>query len=205
GKEVRGKEGLKKLRRSIGLVFQDADDQLFSPTVIEDVAFGPLNLGKRPEEALEIANRTLQDLGLRELADRVTHRLSGGEKKLVSLATVLSMQPKAMLLDEPTNNLDQKIRERLIDILNALDIAYLIISHDWDFLSATCKSLYMLDQGRVMQGDTAHLHLHRHSHTCGSQPHNHKVQYHPSAGTGQQNINMRQLTRMSNPTFSEKN
>ncbi|RWX48565.1 cobalt/nickel transport system ATP-binding protein, partial [Candidatus Electrothrix marina] len=176
GNEVHKKEDIKKLRKSIGLVFQDADDQLFSPTVIEDVAFGPLNLGKSPEEALEISNRTLQDLGLTDLADRVTHRLSGGEKKLVSLATVLSMQPEAMLLDEPTNNLDKAIRKRLIEILNKLDIAYMIISHDWDFLSETCTSLYIMDQGRVKQSDTARLHLHRHAHTCGSQPHNHHMQ-----------------------------
>lgn len=176
GKEVKEKEDIKELRRSIGLVFQDADDQLFSPTVIEDVAFGPLNLGKSPQEALEISNKTLQELGLIELADRVTHRLSGGEKKLVSLATVLSMQPEAMLLDEPTNNLDKAIRERLIAILNKLNIAYMIISHDWDFLSETCTSLYMMDQGRVIRGDTARLHLHRHAHTCGSRPHNHQVQ-----------------------------
>ncbi|MCI5162221.1 MAG: ABC transporter ATP-binding protein [Candidatus Electrothrix sp. AX5] len=175
GNEVKEKEDLKKLRRSIGLVFQDADDQLFSPTVIEDVAFGPLNFGKSPEEALDISNRTLQNLGLIDLADRVTHHLSGGEKKLVSLATVLSMQPEAMLLDEPTNNLDKKIRERLIQILNKLDITYMIISHDWDFLSETCTSLYMMDQGQVTRGDTARLHLHRHAHTCGSQPHNHSM------------------------------
>jgi cobalt/nickel transport system ATP-binding protein len=175
GSEVKEKEDLKKLRRSIGLVFQDADDQLFSPTVIEDVAFGPLNLGKSPEEALDISQKTLQDLGLTDLADRVTHRLSGGEKKLISLATVLSMQPEAMLLDEPTNNLDKKIRERLIKILNKLNIAYMIISHDWDFLSETCTSLYMMDQGQVTRGNTTRLHHHRHAHTCGSQPHNHQM------------------------------
>ena len=175
GHEIKEKEDLKKLRRSIGLVFQDADDQLFSPTVIEDVAFGPLNLGNSPEKALEISNKTLQDLGLAHLADQVTHRLSGGEKKLVSLATVLSMQPEAMLLDEPTNNLDKKIRGRLIEILNTLDIAYMIISHDWDFLSATCKGLYIMDQGQIQQSDTTRLHLHRHAHTCGSHPHNHQM------------------------------
>jgi cobalt/nickel transport system ATP-binding protein len=173
GNRITNKSDLKKLRKSIGLVFQDADDQLFSPTVIEDVAFGPLNLGKSPKQALEISNTTLENLGLLELANRVTHRLSGGEKKLVSLATVLSMQPEAMLLDEPTNNLDKEIRKRLIGILNGLDIAYMIISHDWDFLSATCNSLYVLDQGQVQQSETARLHLHKHAHSCGSQPHNH--------------------------------
>lgn len=173
GNIVNSKKALHKLRKSIGLVFQDADDQLFSPTVIEDVAFGPLNLGKSPEQALDTSNKTLKDLGLLNLANRVTHRLSGGEKKLVSLATVLSMQPEAMLLDEPTNNLDKEIRGRLISILNGLDIAYMIISHDWDFLSATCSSLYMLDQGQVQQSETVRLHIHQHTHTCGNQPHDH--------------------------------
>ncbi len=158
GNKVANKKNLKELRKSIGLVFQDADDQLFSPTVIEDVAFGPLNLGKSPEQALEISNKTLENLSLRDLANRVTHRLSGGEKKLVSLATVLSMQPEAMLLDEPTNNLDKNIRERLIEILNSLDIAYMIISHDWDFLNATCTSLALLNQGQVQASDIAQLH-----------------------------------------------
>ncbi len=164
GQQVKSKKDLKELRKSIGLVFQDADDQLFSPTVIEDVAFGPLNLDKSPEQALEISNKTLEDLGLLDLANRVTHRLSGGEKKLVSLATVLSMEPEAMLLDEPTNNLDKDIRERLIDILNSLDIAYMIISHDWDFLNATCTGLALLDQGQVQASDIAYLHQHVRQH-----------------------------------------
>ncbi len=164
GKRIANKKDLKELRKSIGLVFQDADDQLFSPTVLEDVAFGPLNLGNSPEQALEISNKTLENLGLLDFANRVTHRLSGGEKKLVSLATVLSMQPKAMLLDEPTNNLDKDIRERLIEILNGLDIAYMIISHDWDFLSATCTSLALLEQGQIQANDIASLHQHDHQH-----------------------------------------
>jgi len=173
GKECCQKKDFNALRRSVGLVFQDADDQLFSPTVIEDVAFGPLNLGVSPEEALEISKKTLAGLELNDLADRVTHQLSGGEKKLVSLATILSMQPEAMLLDEPTNNLDPETRARLIDILNRLDIAYMIISHDWDFLAETCKDLYALDHGRAMHSDTASLHVHRHAHSYGDHPHEH--------------------------------
>jgi cobalt/nickel transport system ATP-binding protein len=161
GQPVKSRKVLKELRKNIGLVFQDADDQLFSPTVIEDVAFGPLNLGKSPEQALEISNQTLKDLGLLELANRVTHQLSGGEKKLVSLATVLSMQPEAMLLDEPTNNLDNKIREQLIEILNELNIAYMIISHDWDFLKKTCSSLSLLNQGQIKESNIASLHQHQ--------------------------------------------
>lgn len=174
GQQVTTKNEFRELRRNIGMVFQDADDQLFSPTVIEDVAFGPLNLGASPEEALAISHKTLVDLELTGFADRVTHQLSGGEKKLVSLATILSMQPEAMLLDEPTNNLDTEFRARLIDILNGLDIGYMIISHDWDFLSATCKDLYAVEHGRAIRSDTACLHVHRHAHTCGDHPHEHK-------------------------------
>jgi cobalt/nickel transport system ATP-binding protein len=126
-----------------------------------------------PEEALQISRKTLADLDLTELADRVTHQLSGGEKKLVSLATILSMQPEAMLLDEPTNNLDPETRGRLIDILNRLDIAYMIISHDWDFLAETCQDLYALDHGRAIHSDTSCLHIHRHAHRFGNHPHEH--------------------------------
>ncbi len=174
GKQLAEEKEFRELRRSVGMVFQDADDQLFSPTVIEDVAFGPLNLGASPEEALTISRKTLDELELTVLADRVTHQLSGGEKKLVSLATILSMQPEAMLLDEPTNNLDPETRSKLIDILNRLDIAYMIISHDWDFLAETCKDLYALDHGRAVCSDTACLHVHRHAHLHGDHPHKHE-------------------------------
>ena len=174
GKQLAEEKEFRELRRSVGMVFQDADDQLFSPTVIEDVAFDPLNLGANPEEALTISRKTLDELELTGLADRVTHQLSGGEKKLVSLATILSMKPEAMLLDEPTNNLDPGTRSRLIDILNGLDIPYMIISHDWDFLAETCQDLYALDQGRAVCSDTACLHVHRHAHLHGDHPHKHE-------------------------------
>jgi len=174
GREISGKkEELRELRRSIGLVFQDADDQLFSPTVLEDVAFGPLNLGFSQEEAQCLSRQTLADLGLAPLAERVTHQLSGGEKKLISLATALVMQPEALLLDEPTNNLDGAIRTRLISILNSLKIGCMIISHDWDFLAETCDELYTLSSGRALRSGTECLHSHRHVHSLGDRPHNH--------------------------------
>ena len=175
GRDTRSPAEFRELRRSIGLVFQDADDQLFSPTVLEDVAFGPLNLGLCREEALRISHQTLADLGLAPLAERVTQQLSGGEKKLVSLATVLSMQPELLLLDEPTNNLDAVIRARLISILNQLQIGYLIISHDWDFLAETCTALYTLREGKAWLSNTDCLHSHRHAHSLGDCPHNHPV------------------------------
>ncbi|CUH80801.1 energy-coupling factor ABC transporter ATP-binding protein [Tropicibacter naphthalenivorans] len=118
-----------EVRRRVGLVFQDPDDQLFCPTVTEDIAFGPLNLGKSKAEALGIVDRMLTDLDLMHLRDRVTHKLSGGEKRLVTLATVLAMEPEVLLLDEPTNALDPENEARLIEILRGLPQAVLLVSH----------------------------------------------------------------------------
>ncbi len=171
--EIAEKEDFKALRKEIGLLFQDADDQLFCPTVIEDIAFGPLNMGASPKEARDIALKTLEELGLTDFAERITHQLSGGEKKLVSLATILAMQPKALLLDEPTNNLDPETRHKLIHILRDIDLAYIIISHDWDFLADTCDDVYAMKAGKVKQCGKAHLHNHSHAHPHGEQPHRH--------------------------------
>lgn len=139
GEEVKNEKDYVQVRQKVGLLFQNADDQLFCPTVIEDVAFGPLNQGKPPAEAVRIARETMDNLGLQGFEDRVTYKLSGGEKKLVSLATVLAMQPELLLLDEPTTGLDEATRHRIIHILQHLDIAYMIVSHEHDFLNHTVK------------------------------------------------------------------
>ena len=139
GQEVKKEQDFIEVRQKVGLLFQNADDQLFCPTVLEDVAFGPLNLGKTPDEAIGIARETMERLGLHGFEDRVTYKLSGGEKKLVSLATVLAMQPQLLLLDEPTAGLDEHTKHRLIHILKSLDIAYMIVSHEQDFLDHTVK------------------------------------------------------------------
>jgi len=139
GREVSKERNFVEVRRQVGLLFQNADDQLFCPTVLEDVAFGPLNQGKSPAEAVGIARMTMLQLGLEGFEDRVTYKLSGGEKKLVSLATVLAMQPKILLLDEPTTGLDDQTRRRLIRILKDLEISYLIVSHEHEFLEHTVK------------------------------------------------------------------
>lgn len=175
GNQVVNKQDLQSLRKEVGFLFQSSDDQLFSPTVIEDVAFGPLNLGFSPEEAGDIARKTLKDLGLFGFEDRITHRLSGGEKKLVALATILAMQPKLLLLDEPTNNLDPKTSSRLIDILNSLELNQIIISHDWDFLSHTTTVLYKIEDGHMHRCEEDHVHVHRHVHVhkAGDHPHHH--------------------------------
>ncbi len=162
------------VRQKVGLLFQNADDQLFSPTVLEDVAFGPLNMGKKPKEAREISMATLEELNLKGFEDRVTCKLSGGEKRLVALATVLVMQPQVLLLDEPTSGLDETTRERIISILNTLDISYIIVSHEYDFLARTTRAIYGMEQSTIAyDGESASLHSHYHIHSLGKVPHKH--------------------------------
>ncbi|KAF5050777.1 Cobalt import ATP-binding protein CbiO [anaerobic digester metagenome] len=173
GSPISGEKQFRALRSEVGLVMQNAEDQLFNPTVLDDVAFGPLNLGLSAEEARERAEETLRELGLEGFGNRLTHRLSGGEKKLVSLATVLSMRPSVLLLDEPTNGLDPQTRERIIEILGALPTARIIISHDWDFLAQTTTRFMTIKNGRLLT-DIPHLpHRHVHAHPLGDEPHHH--------------------------------
>ena len=174
GKRVEQEKDFVEVRRRIGLLFQDADDQLFSPTVLEDVAFGPLNLGKSKKQAKMIARETLAFLGLADFENRLTYRLSGGEKKLVSLATVLAMAPEVLLLDEPINALDTDTKARIVKILNALEISYIIISHEIDFLSQTAEAIYTLQGGRILLDERIEVHAHKHAHPHGTYPHEHE-------------------------------
>ena len=147
GKPRTAEADFHEVRRRIGFVFQDADDQLFCPTVAEDVAFGPLNLGKSRDEAVVIVDDILARLSLTHLRDRVTHKLSGGEKRLVTLATVLAMEPEVLILDEPTNALDPDNYARLVAILKGLDEAMLLVSHDPEFRAEIAPDGYRLDGG----------------------------------------------------------
>ena len=174
GKTTRKEKDFIDVRRKIGLLFQDADDQLFSPTVLEDVAFGPLNLGKSRDEAIDIARKTLDFLDLAGFEDRVTYKLSGGEKKLVSLATVLAMEPEVLLLDEPTTGLDDKTKTNIKKALSELDLSYILISHDFDLLSEITDSIYTMDNGKIIFDDKIHLHEHIHAHPHGSYSHEHE-------------------------------
>jgi cobalt/nickel transport system ATP-binding protein len=149
GEPVDNAKALYALRCRIGLIMQNADDQLFSPTVLDDVAFGPINLGLSRSAARERAMRALENMGMGGFAERITHRLSGGEKKLVSIASVLSMHPEALLLDEPTAFLDDDSRERMIDILRGLPSARIIISHDRDFLERTSSLFTRVEDGKL--------------------------------------------------------
>jgi cobalt/nickel transport system ATP-binding protein len=149
GMPMETEKDLRLVRRRVGLLFQDPDDQLFSPTVTEDVAFGPLNLGKSPGEARRISEDVLAQLGLDGYGDRITHRLSTGEKRLVSLAAVLAMQPEVLLLDEPTSGLDETTRATITDVLNRFDGSSITVSHDKEFLQGTSQSLYLMKGGRI--------------------------------------------------------
>ena len=149
GKNRQEEKDFREVREKIGLLFQDADDQLFCPTVAEDVAFGPLNLGRSQKEALEITRQVLARLGLEEFENRLTYKLSGGEKRLISLATVLAMQPEVLVLDEPTTGLDEDTVERLVQILRSSDLTYLIASHNRDFLAKTIDTVYELRRGKL--------------------------------------------------------
>ena len=130
GQPRRTERDFADLRRRVGLLFQDSDDQLFCPTVAEDVAFGPLNLGASQAEAEVIASRTLARLGMAGFEDRITYRLSGGEKRMVALATVLAMTPEILLLDEPSAGLDEPAEARMIALLQSLNQAMVIVSHN---------------------------------------------------------------------------
>ncbi len=149
GRERRAEADFVEVRAKAGLLFQDADDQLFCPTVAEDVAFGPLNLGKSKAEARAIVHDVLGRLGLAALENRVTHKLSGGQKRLVSLAAVLAMDPEALLLDEPTNALDEATRERLLDILAGLPQAMVIVSHDREVVERLATRRVTLRGGKL--------------------------------------------------------
>ena len=174
GRTVRREQEFIAVRQRIGMLFQDADDQLFSPTVLEDVAFGPLNLGKSRDEAETIARHTLAKLGLEGFEERITFRLSGGEKRMVSLATILAMEPEVLLLDEPTTGLDDQTRHTLTHLIGAFDLTYVLISHNARFLSATTDKTYFMEDGRILLDEEVHFHEHVHAHRHGQVPHQHE-------------------------------
>lgn len=150
GQKCRGETEFLAVRRKVALLFQESDDQLFCPTVMEDVAFGPLNLGHTSVVARTLAIEALDRVGMRAYAERVTHHLSVGEKKLIALATILAMKPSVLLLDEPTAGLDEEATERVVSLLKGLDAAQLIISQDAAFLARVTDRRLLLEGGRVV-------------------------------------------------------
>ena len=143
------RETLVEVRRHVGLVFQDPDDQLFMPTVYEDVAFGPLNLGLSAAEVDARVTEALERVGAGHLRDRPPYRLSGGEKKRVAIATVLSMAPDILVMDEPTNGLDPCARRRLMELLKEFRHTKIFTSHDLDMVLELCERTIVLRDGEV--------------------------------------------------------
>lgn len=141
---------LKAIRRSVGMVFQDSDDQLFMPTVTDDVAFGPLNAGLTPEEVASCVDSALERVGVMHLKGRPPYRLSSGEKRSVSIATILAMEPDILVMDEPSSNLDPRARRRLIELLQSFDHTRIIATHDLELVVEVCARVIVLDEGRMV-------------------------------------------------------
>ena len=139
-----------QFRPEIGMLFQDPDDQLFSPTVREDIAFGPENMGLAPESVEQQVNQALLTTGMDFLADRTPHHLSGGEKQMIAIASLLAMQPQVVLYDEPTASLDMRTRRRLISFLQKSHETMLISSHDLEFVLDVCDRVLLIDNGQII-------------------------------------------------------
>lgn len=145
------KKNLSEIRKMIGYVFQDSDSQLFMSTAYEDVAFAPRNYGLPEEEVEKRTLYALERVGALGLRDKQIYKMSGGEKKLVSIATILSMTPDIMIMDEPSAALDPKNRRNLIRLMNSFDKLKIITSHDLDFVMDTCTRVILIDNGCVIQ------------------------------------------------------
>jgi len=149
---------LAEIRRRVGIVFQDPDDQLFMPTVAEDVAFGPANLGLRGAELAQRVDEALAAVGMSEHRDRAPHHLSFGQRRRVAVATVLAMRPEILVLDEPSSNLDPASRRELAEILLSLPVTMLMVTHDLPYALQLCPRSVILDNGVIVaDGDTRSL------------------------------------------------
>ncbi|MCS3919130.1 ATP-binding cassette domain-containing protein [Fervidibacter sacchari] len=157
GEEVTSRN-LLTVRKLVGLVFQDPDDQLFMPTVLEDVAFGPLNLGLSQEEAIKRAMNALDMVGMSYAANKSPHQLSFGERKRVAIATVLAMEPKVLVLDEPTANLDPRSRRQLLSLLRQFEVTKIVATHDLDAALFLCDKAILMDDGKIVAiGETREI------------------------------------------------
>ena len=146
------------IRRSVGMVFQDSDDQLFMPTVYEDVAFGPMNLGLEPADVEQVVQRALERVEAAHLKDRPPFRLSMGEKRRVAIAAVLAMAPDVLVMDEPSSGLDPRARRELIDLLKTFEHTKIIATHDLDLALQVCPRTIVLGRGKTLaDGPTADI------------------------------------------------
>ncbi len=149
GKERKKNKDFLEVRQKLGLLFQDSDSQLFCPTVKEDIAFGPLNLGKKRGEVKEIVKKIARIFNIEHLLNRPIYKLSEGEKKIVALATVFAMDPICYLLDEPSSGLDENTRNKLIEFLKNHVKTCLIVSHDREFLKEIVENIYLLKNRKI--------------------------------------------------------
>ena len=147
------RQTVQHVRETVGMVFQNADDQLFMPLVYDDVAFGPLNMGLPPEEVEGRVLDALSVVGATHLKERPPYRLSEGEKRSVAIASVLSMSPSILVMDEPTSNLDPKARRRLIELLKTFEHTIIIATHDLDMVLDLCSRTVVLREGRIVADD----------------------------------------------------
>lgn len=140
-----------EIRKKIGYILQDPDNQMFMPSVLEDMIFGPMNYGLSKDEAIINATKILKDLDLEYLKDKKNYKLSGGEKRMASIATILNMNPDVILLDEPSNDLDPSNRRKLINVLNSLKQTCIIATHDLDLLLETCDRIILINEGKIIK------------------------------------------------------
>ena len=146
------------VRQSVGLVFQDSDNQLFMPTVEEDVAFGPANMRLEPEEIRRRVTEALDAVGALDLREASPFRLSGGQKKRVAIATVLAMEPSVLVMDEPTSNLDPRARRQIIDLIRRFSHTTLVATHDMEMVLDLCDRTIVMKEGRIVaDGSTRHV------------------------------------------------
>lgn len=146
---------LAETRKKLGFVLQNSDNQMFMPKVYDDMAFGLLNYGMNKEEAEKKIDEVLSSMHIEYLKDRYNHRISGGEKRMAAIATVLAMEPSALLMDEPTSALDPKNRRMIIQIINDLKQTCIITSHDLDMIMDTCSRVILIDEGRIIKDGPA--------------------------------------------------
>jgi cobalt/nickel transport system ATP-binding protein len=143
-------KNLKEIRKRVGLVFQDAEDQLFSLNVFDDVAFGPINMGYSESEVRQRVVRALEWVGMVGYEQRSPHHLSVGEKKRIAIATVLSLTPEVLVIDEPTSNLDPRSKWSLIELLKQFPMTKIIATHDLELVRALCRRTVVMDEGRIV-------------------------------------------------------
>jgi cobalt/nickel transport system ATP-binding protein len=148
--DTNNKESLQRIRAKVGIVFQDPDDQLFMPTVGEDIAFGPYNMGKRGSELESIVDEALALVGMSEFKDRPPHHLSFGQRRRVAVATVLAMKPEILVMDEPSSNLDPASRRELAEIIRSLDVTVVMVTHDLPYALELCERSVILSGGIIV-------------------------------------------------------